>query len=79
MRAKVSRWGNSLAVRLPKTLAQELGLAEDDGLELEICDGNLILRPTRRASRLEELVARITDQNRHQEIDWGPAVGAEFS
>lgn len=78
MKAKIARWGNSLALRLPKTLIAELGLGEDSIVEFAVVDGQLVVRPTAHVPTLEELVAGITPENRHQEIDWGPAQGTEF-
>lgn len=78
MKAKVARWGNSLALRLPKSLTSELGLREDSLVEIHIVDGQIVVKSASQVSSLEELVAGITPDNRHQEMDWGPAQGAEF-
>ena len=53
MKAKIQRWGNSLAIRISKPFAAEAGLA------------------------LEELLARVTDESLHGEIDFGSLVGRE--
>jgi len=79
MKAKVARWGNSLALRLPKSLTSELGIGEDSQVELTIIDGQLVMKSAPHIPTLEELVAGITPENRHEEMDWGPAVGSEFS
>jgi antitoxin MazE len=78
MRAKVQRWGNSLAVRIPRPVAKEVGLSPDSEIEMSIRDGSLVLVPTRRQYSLEELVKGITPANRHEEIDFGPPVGREL-
>lgn len=78
MRAKVQRWGNSLAVRIPKPVAQEVGMTADLEVEMSIKSGTLVLAPTRRLYTLEELVKGITAKNRHDEIDFGPPVGREI-
>jgi antitoxin MazE len=78
MRAKVQKWGNSLAVRIPKAVAQEVGLHPDSDVEMSIQRGDLVLAPTRREYTLEELVRRITPENRHEETDFGPPVGREI-
>lgn len=78
MKAKIARWGNSLALRLPKSLTSELALREDTLVEIHIVDGKLVVQPGSQVSSLEELVAGITPENRHLEMDWGPAQGAEF-
>jgi antitoxin MazE len=74
----VSRWGNSLAVRIPQAIAKQARLNEGDSLELDLHrDGSIVLRPARRRYELSELVARITSKNRHRETDWGPPQGKE--
>jgi antitoxin MazE len=78
MRAKVQKWGNSLAVRIPKAVAQEVGLHPDADVEMSIQKGDLVLAPTRREYTLEELVRKITPENRHEETDFGPPVGREI-
>ncbi|HEY2739756.1 MAG TPA: AbrB/MazE/SpoVT family DNA-binding domain-containing protein [Thermoanaerobaculia bacterium] len=78
MRAKVQKWGNSLAVRIPKPVAQEAGLRADLDVEMSIHQGTLVLAPTQRRYTLEELVQGITPENRHEEIDFGPPVGREI-
>jgi antitoxin MazE len=78
MRAKVQRWGNSLAVRIPKPVAQEAGLTDDLDVEMSVTQGTLVLAPARRHYTLQELVKGITPENRHEEIDFGPPVGREI-
>ncbi len=78
MKAKIARWGNSLALRLPKTLIEELGFGEDTVVEFTVVDGQLLVRSSAQVPTLEELVAGITPENRHQAMGWGPAQGAEF-
>lgn len=75
--AKIAKWGNSLALRLPKALASELGWGEDVRVELEVRGGELVVKPLPKVYSLEELVAQITDENRHGELDWGSPRGAE--
>jgi antitoxin MazE len=77
MQTQIGKWGNSLAVRIPKTYAKDLQLKEGMDLEVSLLDGKLVLRPLERAYTLEELVAQITPENVHEETDWGPAVGRE--
>ena len=72
MRAKIQKWGNSLAVRIPRPVAQDIGLGPDSDVEMSVRDGSLILVPTRRQYSLEELVKGITPANRHDEIDFVP-------
>jgi len=78
MQTRVQKWGNSLAVRIPKLLAAELGLKRNSPVELTLEDGRLALTPaTESALSLEDLLALVTEENQHHEIDTGPSVGRE--
>jgi antitoxin MazE len=76
MRATVRKWGNSLAIRIPRPVADELALEESIELDLRVENGKLVASPARRWT-LEELVAGITAENQHDEVDWGERVGRE--
>jgi len=77
--AQLSKWGNSLAVRIPKGIVKEARLAEGDQLSLDIAgDGSIVLRPQHRKYTLAQLVAGIKPGNRHGETDWGLRQGKEF-
>jgi antitoxin MazE len=78
MHTQVSKWGNSLGVRIPKACAKELGLVEGTTVDVKVSGGKLVLAPARRDYNLEELVAGITPKNRHTETDWGTPVGKEI-
>lgn len=74
----VARWGNSLAIRIPQHLVKEIQLAEGAEVELVVIDGNLAIKPRPRKSySLEELIAAITPENLHSEVESGAAVGNE--
>lgn len=76
--SRITKWGNSLAVRIPLAIAKQAGLAEGDSVNLALDrKGGIVLRPARRKYVLSELVARITPKNRHRETDWGPPQGKE--
>lgn len=77
VRASIQRWGNSLALRIPKVLATQAALEENSAVELRVQGDALIVRPARKEWQLEELVAGITARNRHRATDWGTAVGKE--
>lgn len=81
MVVQFSKWGNSLAVRLPNTLVKELFLSEGSKAELLAENGKLVLTPIQEppSFSLEDLVAGITEENLHTEIKTGPAVGNEFA
>jgi antitoxin MazE len=75
---KIQRWGNSLGLRIPRAFAVEAGVDVGAEVALSVRDGNLIVRPTRRAKyRLDDLVRKITAKNLHREVDTGTPVGRE--
>lgn len=78
MKARVQKWGNSLALRIPEAFAVAAGLAEDAAVELSLCDGDIVLRPLPQTPHtLEELLRGVTEENLHGEWDIGPPVGRE--
>jgi antitoxin MazE len=75
---QVSKWGNSLAVRIPQAVVRDARLAEGDKLSLDLAgDGSIVLRSRHRKYSLDELVVKIKPANRHHETDWGPPQGKE--
>ena len=81
MKVEFVKWGNSLAVRVPSVFAKEVGASEGKRAEMTIEDGVLVVKVAkprkRRRYRLEDLIVRITEENRHPEVDWGSPVGNE--
>jgi antitoxin MazE len=78
MRAQVLKWGNSLAVRIPKSIAEEAELKAGDPLEIEVADqGAVQLNRVGKIPTLAKLVAQITAENRYAEIEAGVEVGRE--
>jgi antitoxin MazE len=83
METELARWGNSLAVRIPKEALQRAGLREGDSLTLSSTrKGEIQLRSRRKRKpkslTLEQMVARITPENMHSRLDWGPPQGKEL-
>jgi antitoxin MazE len=76
-RAQLVKWGNSQAVRIPKTVLKQARLKEGEELEILAEEGRLTLQAANRRLTLESLVAGITPENQHKELDWGPPVGKE--
>ncbi|PJF28076.1 MAG: AbrB/MazE/SpoVT family DNA-binding domain-containing protein [Phototrophicales bacterium] len=78
MQSTIQRWGNSLALRIPKVIADELGIAQDAAVEIFIREGQLVVVPIKpKTYSLEAMLAAITDENRHDEIDTGFPIGNE--
>ncbi|BFU91815.1 MAG: multidrug transporter MatE [Nitrospira sp.] len=79
MKTTAQKWGNSLAIRVPKSVAVQVGLKAQDALDIEVQDGNVVLKPhLQRVYHLEDLVKQITPKNMHGEIDTGISVGREI-
>jgi antitoxin MazE len=78
MLSKIQKWGNSLAVRIPKAFADEMNLAEGSSIQMMRKEGELIIVPyEERARTLEEMLSLVTDENLHNEWEAGPPVGKE--
>jgi antitoxin MazE len=72
MRTQIARWGNSLAVRLPKQVADSAGLGEGASVEVDVVDGVVRLTPARPRYSLTELLAGITEDNIPESFDDRP-------
>ena len=79
MRTRVQKWGNSLALRIPKSFAEEVGLQKETSVEVSLADGKLIVTPVAKPKlTLKMLLAKVTKDNLHHEVDTGPATGNEI-
>jgi antitoxin MazE len=78
MRAQMLKWGNSLAVRIPRHIADEANLKAGDSLEIEVAaEGAVQIHRAGRIPPLAQLVAQITPENRYEEIATGAEIGRE--
>jgi antitoxin MazE len=79
MKTKAQKWGNSLAVRVPKGITEQAGVGVNDVLDIEVAkDGVICLRPRRRQKyRLNDLLKGMTKENMPSEIGFGRPVGRE--
>lgn len=79
MQTRVQKWGNSLGVRIPRGLAEQIGLGPGSAVSLSAKDGELVVKPAlpTRLS-LDELLAEVSDSNLHSSVDTGSAVGTEI-
>jgi antitoxin MazE len=75
--SRLRKWGNSLALRIPRSVAIDAQLGEGDCVDVSANKGVIVIRPSRRTYSLQELVDAITPRNRHDETDWGRPVGHE--
>ncbi len=78
LETQVKKWGNSLALRIPKAFASELGLLPGTRVRVSLSDGRLVLEPTEEVRyTLQGLLHGVTDENRHEEVQLGPPRGRE--
>ncbi len=73
----VKKWGNSPAVRLPAAILEAAHLSLEQTVELRVEQGRIIIEPVAPSYSLDSLLAGITEENPHSEIDYGPARGQE--
>jgi len=77
MKARIQKWGNSLALRIPKSFAMHSNIEQGSVVDLSLDNGRLIVEPAQEQYSLEELLARVTKTNLHSEVDFGLPVGKE--
>ncbi len=78
MQARIQKWGNSLALRIPKSFALETMIQQDTVVNLSLEDGKLIISPVVVYSNLDEMLAQVTPENLHTELDFGQKEGREI-
>ena len=78
MHVQIQKWGNSLAIRIPKSFAKQINVDQGSFVDLFTVEGKLIAKPLdEKEYSLEQLLAGVTEQNLHTEIDTGSALGKE--
>ena len=78
MRAQIQKWGNSLALRIPRSFAAESNIQQGSEVELSLVEGSLVIKAVRRPEyALDTLLSEVTADNLHGEIDTGPLAGNE--
>ena len=79
MKTRIQKWGNSLALRIPRPFAEESKLHENSAVDITVRSGRLVVVPVEDPPvSLEDLVAQITRLNRHSEVETGKSVGSEI-
>jgi len=80
MQVRIAKWGNSLAVRLPRAIVDELELADGQSVDVAVENGSVRLKPSRSRVRLSDLVAeaeRLGPAAHPDVVAWGADIGAE--
>ncbi|OHD57802.1 MAG: hypothetical protein A2014_10715 [Spirochaetes bacterium GWF1_49_6] len=78
MKSAVQKWGNSLAVRIPANYAKDVRIQEGSAVEVTVEENRIVIIPETKGGRLEEMLSRIDENNRHGETDTGGQVGSEI-
>lgn len=79
MTTKVQKWGNSLAVRLPKEAVRKFDLGEGSPVVVVASGSSISIKPVKPETySLKEMLSRVTKNNRHELVDWGKPVGKEI-
>ena len=79
MKTRIQKWGHSLAMRIPKVMAEEAGLTQGSEVEVQAKKGRLIVRARpAKVYRLTDLLRKVKKSNIHGEVDFGPPVGREL-
>jgi len=78
MKARIQKWGNSLALRIPKSFAAHSRIEQGSLVDLSLDNGRMIVEPSVELEySLDELLAKVTKENLHSEADFGKPVGKE--
>ncbi len=77
MQSRIKKWGSSLGVRIPRSLAASIGVRENTPIDVSVIGGAIVIKPAATQVRLHELVQGITPSNTHSEIDWDSRKGRE--
>lgn len=78
MRVHVKKWGNSASVRIPAAIMEAAHFEVDQELDIREENGVVVLTPTRYVKYdLDDLISGITEENKHDLVDWGEPVGKE--
>jgi len=78
MKATIQKWGNSLAIRIPKNITKDTRVSEGSSIDIMVENGNIVLSPRKMEYSLKELLKNITSENIHSEISTGDQIGGEI-
>ena len=78
MKATIQKWGNSLAIRIPKNITKDSRVSEGSNIDIMVENGKIILSPSPKEYSLKELLKKVTNENIHSEISTGDYIGGEI-
>ena len=74
----VAKWGNSLAIRIPKNVAEQTNLTEGTAVSIDVTNNNIVISPKKTEYTLDDLLAGASSEDFEGEYDWGEPVGEEI-
>jgi len=78
MKARIQKWGNRLALRIPRSFAAHSNIEQGTVVDLSLDNGRMIVElADEQEYSLDGLLAKVTRKNRHSEVDFGTPVGKE--
>ena len=78
MVTKIKKWGNSLGLRIPKSVAKEAGVEDGSDVDISLEENRIVIRTLNRTKyKLSDLLSRVRNDNLHEEVSTGDAVGRE--
>lgn len=78
MKTKIQKWGNSLGVRLPKSITEQKALRAGAGVVVELKNNQIVIEAVEPELSLESMVAKVNEHNLHSETEWSDAKGNEI-
>ncbi len=78
MLTRIQKWGNSLALRIPRAYAKEVSLFEGSEVNIKVAGGKIIIEPTIDNYSLDNLLSKVKEENIHNEYSWGKPSGKEL-
>ncbi len=78
MQSTIRKWGNSLAIRIPKAYAEEALIKEGSDVNIRVEKRKIIIEPIKETYNLDELLSRVNEENIHKEYNWDKPTGKEL-
>jgi antitoxin MazE len=78
MKATILKWGNSLAIRIPKNISKDTMVSEGSDIDITVENGKIVVSPSTKVYSLNELLKNITNENIHSEVSTGDHLGGEI-
>ncbi len=76
MEVKIQKWGNSLALRIPRAFSKDTKISDGTVVEMTMKKGEIVIKP--KVYDLQTMLSKITDSNQHSEVDLGEPMGREL-